>query len=120
MSIITCGRIFRFLRSIFVPTATILAFCLLLTWMFVLYQPTEGPGELQRLGWQAWESVSNQSIIPQPGTDTEESNSDGVDWWNVTSETKPVDAASLPLDIWSPLLPHITGCEQLATRSERY
>lgn len=36
---------------------------------------------------------------------------EGVDWWNVTtSEDHTVDAASLPLDIWAPLMPHDTGC----------
>lgn len=37
--------------------------------------------------------------------------SEGVDWWNVTTPTgQTVDSASLPLDVWAPLLPHDTGC----------
>lgn len=36
---------------------------------------------------------------------------EGVDWWNVTTpEYNTADTASLPLDVWAPLLPHDTGC----------
>lgn len=102
------------------PTLTVMAFCLLLTWLFVLYQPTDGPGELQKMGWQAWDSVSfntQPGSTPASEADTEESTPSGVDWWNVTARPKPIDTASLPLDIWSPLLPHVTGCEWVANPS---
>ncbi|THH09733.1 hypothetical protein EW145_g1812 [Phellinidium pouzarii] len=111
MAIITCGRFLRFLRSILAPASSIVAFGLLLTWMFILYQPNEGPGELQRLGWQAWESVS--LTVPSTDSGAEESATEGVDWWNVTSEDKQPDASSLPLDVWSPLLPHVTGLTEI-------
>jgi hypothetical protein len=108
---ITIGRIIRFIRSIFVPATAIIGFSCLLTFFFVLYQPTRGPGEVQRLGWQSWDVVSpstasNPVASPLPGDhDTD------VDWWNVTDpDANPVDSASLPLDVWSPLLPHDTGC----------
>ncbi|KAA1475450.1 Metallo-dependent phosphatase [Dentipellis sp. KUC8613] len=119
---ITCGRLFRFIRSIFVPTTTIIAFSCLLTFFFVLYQPTHGPGDVQRLGWQAWESIS-PSARPNTGaagagagsSGTEDiSVPEGVDWWNATTpEGQTVDSASLPLDQWAPLLPHDTGLSEI-------
>ena len=99
----------------------ILAFSTLLTWIFILYQPTSGPGELQRLGWQAWSSVSMGESPASSDTDKSTSgsenstpgNHEGVDWWNTTTEERPTDTSSLPLDVWSPLLPHDTGCKRL-------
>jgi hypothetical protein len=36
---------------------------------------------------------------------------EGVDWWNVSKpQDNTIDAASLPLDEYAPLLPHDTGC----------
>lgn len=51
-------------------------------------------------------TASNPVASPLPGDhDTD------VGWWNVTDpDANPVDSASLPLDVWSPLLPHDTGC----------
>ncbi|EIM92818.1 Metallo-dependent phosphatase [Stereum hirsutum FP-91666 SS1] len=104
---LSCNRFFRFLRSIFVPTTTILAFSCLLLFFFILYQPTDGPGDQLRLGWQSWDYISSSSeasyVVP-----------DGTDWWNVTApEGEAVDSASLPLDIWNPLLPHDTGLSEI-------
>ena len=117
-------RIARFLRSIFVPTAAILAFSCLLTFFFVLYQPTPGPGSIQKLGWQSWDAVGDfkgqVSSTGKPAEDVESPTGSGsgsvppgVDWWNVTSNTETMDTASLPLDIWDPLMQHDTGCEPL-------
>ena len=115
------GRFIRSIQSIFVPTTAIIGFSCLLTFFFVLYQPTRGPGDIQRLGWQSWDTIS-----PLPATDlpsgvnetgnqpppTSGDHDTDVDWWNVTApgSTSPVDSASLPLDVWAPLLPHDTGC----------
>ncbi|KAL5537002.1 DCR2 [Sanghuangporus sanghuang] len=116
---ITCGRFLRFLRSIFAPAAAVIGFGLLLTWMFILYQPINGPGELQRLGWQAWEPVSAPKIAVGTGSDAEDTgsnqpgNDNDVDWWNVTTETSEPDTSSLPLDVWSPLLNHVTGLTEI-------
>ena len=113
---ITLGRFIRFTRSIFVPATAIIGFSCLLTFFFVLYQPTRGPGEIQRLGWQSWDVVStssaNTSHVDQEVDNPTPGHPDaGVDWWNVTNpSTSPVDSSSLPLDVWSPLLPHDTGC----------
>jgi len=122
------GRFTRFIRSVFVPAAAVIGLCSFLTFFFVLYQPTRGPGDLQRLGWQSWDIVSP---LPTPdfptGVDSTHHDAENpspptsgdhhadVDWWNVntSSTTSPVDSASLPLDVWSPLLPHDTGCMQL-------
>lgn len=124
------ARVGRFLRSIFAPATAIFGFSCLLTFIFVLYQPHPGPGALQRLGWQSWDIVSSQSSTgvssthsrppPDHGTDTAISDvdrpsgeylPDGADWWNVTEpEAALFDPASLPLDVWDPLMPHDTGC----------
>ncbi|KAI0054414.1 Metallo-dependent phosphatase [Artomyces pyxidatus] len=118
---ITCARFLRFLRSIFVPTATTVAFSCLLTFFFVLYQPTRGPGDLQRLGWQAWDVISSQEPLgvdtaTNPSTHPSGGEVDhSVDWWNVTKPAgSSVDTASLPLDVWAPLLPHDTGLSEIA------
>ncbi|KAI0369179.1 Metallo-dependent phosphatase [Pilatotrama ljubarskyi] len=108
-------RLARFIRSIFVPTASVIAFSCLLTFIFVLYQPTPGPGSLQRLGWQSWEVVSDYAS--QGSSEVLDSGSSGhssiipgdVDWWNVTTGSDTVDTASLPLDVWDPLMQHDTG-----------
>lgn len=116
-------RFGRFLRSIFSPAATFIGFSCLLTFYFLLYQPNAGPGAKQRVGWQAWEAVGETSVSGSnvngsvdastgAGTVGTPSQAEGTDWWNVTSQdTQNVDSASLPLDVWDPLLPHDTGCE---------
>ncbi|KAI0917949.1 hypothetical protein AcV5_002750 [Taiwanofungus camphoratus] len=118
-------RFARFLRSIFAPTAAIIALSCLLTFLFVLYQPTPGPGWKQRVGWQSWDIISDTVTLgngnntntgselsaPIAGTP---SQSEGVDWWNVSSsESQTLDSASLPLDTWDPLLPHDTGLSEI-------
>jgi len=118
---IALGRFIRFIRSIFVPTTAIIGFSCLLTFFFVLYQPTRGPGDIQRLGWQSWDVISPLSTgDPSSGVNNVDhetwdqpppTSGDGVDWWNVTTSptSSPFDSASLPLDVWAPLLPHDTG-----------
>lgn len=116
----TFGRFIRSLHSIFVPTTAIIGFSVLLTFFYILYQPTRGPGDVQRLGWQSWDIVSPlpaadvSSNVNETGNQPSPPSGDhdaGVDWWNVTApgSTSPVDSASLPLDVWAPLLPHDTG-----------
>ncbi|KAI0038233.1 hypothetical protein FA95DRAFT_1665181, partial [Auriscalpium vulgare] len=102
--------------------ATVFSFSCLLTFFFVLYEPTHGAGDVQRLVWQSWDVISSIRPAQSPGnTETAAPDNgspahdtpahDGVDWWNVTKPTSPVvDSSSLPLDVWSPLLPHDTGC----------
>ncbi|TBU30138.1 Metallo-dependent phosphatase [Dichomitus squalens] len=115
-------RFARFLRSIFVPTASIIAFSCLLTFIFVLYQPTPGPGSLQKLGWQSWDTVNDftgqVSGSGRPADDLESPSSgssvpEGVDWWNVTTSSDDLDVASLPLDVWDPLMQHDTGLSEI-------
>lgn len=106
---LSCYRLLRACRSVCLPVSTIVAFSFLLSWVFVLYHHSPGPGSIQRMGWQSWESVDETSkstdlSIPDNSTDS------GVDWWNVTSADDSFDYTSLPLDVWNPLLPHITGC----------
>jgi hypothetical protein len=122
------GRFIRFIRSIFVPTTAIIAFSCLLTFFFVLYQPTRGPGDLQRLGWQSWDIISplstgdsssnansDHDTLDKPPPTTGDHDTD-VDWWNFTASAatgNSYDSSSLPLDVWAPLLPHDTGCASL-------
>ncbi|EDR14080.1 uncharacterized protein LACBIDRAFT_244580 [Laccaria bicolor S238N-H82] len=104
----SCYRFFRALRSLCVPITTVIGFSLLLTWIFVLYQPSRGPGMVQRMGWQAWEVVSmNEAADTKAGTTTLGNTTN-------TPEGDKVDNLSLPLDVWSPLLPHDTGLSEIA------
>ncbi|KAL1696645.1 Metallo-dependent phosphatase-like protein [Schizophyllum commune] len=120
-------RLGRGFRAILAPLSAIVGFSCLLTFLFVLYQPTPGPGIQQRLGWQSWDVVD--STLPFADTDTsidigsgdddveagdDMPAEDGVDWWNVTAPQDSVDSASLPLDVWAPLLPHDTGLSEIA------
>ncbi|KAH8979165.1 Metallo-dependent phosphatase [Lactarius hatsudake] len=91
---ITLGRFIRFIRSILSPATAIIGFSSLLTFFFVLYQPTRGPGDIQRLGGRLWDVVSSSSVSNLP---------------EVPSTPGNPRRASLPLDVWSPLLPHDTG-----------
>jgi len=113
--------IYRFCRSIrsgCAPIAAVIGFSCLLTFIFILYQPTFGPGLSQRLGWQSWDVISLDNTLASSNSNSNnneaaESSPDlpeGVDWWNVTTTQDTVDSASLPLDVWAPLLPHDTGC----------
>lgn len=111
---LSCGRFFRFLRALFIPTAAIIGFSCLLTFVFILYQPSPGPGVSQRLGWQSWDGVTTADYFENGGQQTDESGSnpqDGsassTDWWNVTAPAE--DGSSYPTDAWMPLWPHDTG-----------
>ncbi|PCH44068.1 Metallo-dependent phosphatase [Wolfiporia cocos MD-104 SS10] len=119
-------RVLRFLRSILSPAAVFVGFCCTLTFVFVLYQPNAGPGAKQRVGWQSWDVISetgasaslddtskNSGGVNTPVVGTP-SQSDAADWWNVTEQkSQTLDYASLPLDIWDPLLPHDTGLSEI-------
>jgi hypothetical protein len=67
-------------------------------------------GRLQRLGWQSFDIVSYEpsSLVLPPENGPPGDNN--TEWWDIAleEETKPI---SLPLDVWSPLLPHHTGRE---------
>ena len=122
MALVSCWRFFRALRSMCAPITTGIGFSFLLTWIFILYQPSSGPGLIQRVGWQSWDSISlppegstatgGASTPNKPsGGNTDVEVPSGVDWWNVTdSQDTNFDSTSLPLDVWNPLLPHDTGC----------
>jgi hypothetical protein len=87
--------------------------------IFILYQPTPGPGIIQRLGWQSWDTIDIQEGPSTPtntsggvttGSPQPPPGNTGVDWWNATAEEiTTADQASLPLDVWAPLMPHDTG-----------
>jgi len=123
MAAFSFSRVGRSMRGVLLPTAAVIGFSCLLTYFFVLYQPTVGPGITQRLGWQAWDSVATvdyfdkEPSTPTVSGDPEEAqpipgNDDETDWWSITSN-QPWDTTddieSYPLDVWAPLLPHDTG-----------
>ncbi|KAF9563975.1 Metallo-dependent phosphatase [Agrocybe pediades] len=121
MGSFSCFRCFRAARSICAPVTTVIGFSLMLLYVFILYQPTRGPGIRQRLGWQSWDVV-NINAAPQvkpppelPSTDDSENDS-AVDWWNITQPEASIDYSSLPLDTWSPLLPRNTGLSEIAIK----
>ncbi|KAF9026073.1 Metallo-dependent phosphatase-like protein [Rhodocollybia butyracea] len=119
-------RFFRSLRSMCAPITAFIGFSCLLTFIFILYQPTPGPGIKQRLGWQSWDSISmnsddlatvssnTSSQAAEPHVDLPE----GVDWWNVSglpgTGQDTVNTTSLPLDVWLPTAPHDTGLSEIS------
>ncbi|KAG6810005.1 hypothetical protein H0H92_013730 [Tricholoma furcatifolium] len=108
-----------------ITLTTIVGFSLLLTWIFILYQPNLGPGSIQKVGWQSWDVVSmDDSQTPVNGSSTDlettvDPETPGVDWWNVTVPDTPVDSSSFPLDIWAPLLPHTSGLSEIGVTACR-
>ncbi|KAF8347706.1 Metallo-dependent phosphatase [Amanita rubescens] len=103
----------RTLSAVFATTAAII---LLLTYIFVLYQPSFGPGGLQKVGWQSWDLVIDNTVKNQSkgSPATPASDDKPVDWWNVSSPEDTIDTASFPLDVWQPLLPHAdTGLSEI-------
>ncbi|KAF8159653.1 Metallo-dependent phosphatase-like protein [Crassisporium funariophilum] len=119
----SCYRFGRGLRSMCAPIMTVVGFSLMLTYVLVLYQPTRGPGITQRMGWQSWEVVtlsdekapSNHSTSPSAGSSPGVPDTN-VDWWNTTKPDEKLDLSSLPLDVWSPILPHDTGLSEIAVK----
>ncbi|RDB23740.1 putative inactive purple acid phosphatase 29 [Hypsizygus marmoreus] len=117
---ITCTRFFRALRSTCAPITAIVGFSFLLTWIFILYQPSPGPGIVQKLGWQSWDVVTmpSENQSPAPGNVSSDLGTDidvpeGVDWWNVSVPDTKVDSSNFPLDVWAPLLPHTAGLSEI-------
>ena len=112
-------RLSKVVRTTCAPFTAVLGFSVLLTIVFVLYQPTRGPGDLQKLGWQSWATVSSKSAtngkVATDNTTTQDGDKTnsvppGTDWWDVESPEPEVESSSLPLDVWDPLMPHDTGC----------
>lgn len=119
----SCFRLFRALKSMCAPITAVIGFSCLLTFIFILYQPTPGPGDIQRLGWQSWAVITTSDDAHNAASSTNtsiggsisEDIPEGVDWWNVTSPGEKFDSSNLPLDVWAPLLPHDTGCASCNT-----
>ena len=113
-------RLSKIARTTCAPFTAVLGFSILLTVVFILYQPTRGPGDLQKLGWQSWATVSPNSATngkvatdntTKPGDDTDSNNlPEGTDWWDVETPEPEIESSSLPLDVWDPLMPYDTGC----------
>ena len=105
----SCYKCFRGLRSMCAPILTVVGFSLILTYILILYQPTRGPGIRQRMGWQSWEVIDAPNTMTSGHPSSPSKPAEGVDWWNVSLPDEKLDSSSLPLDVWSPLLPHDTG-----------
>ena len=110
-------RLNKVARTTCAPFTAVIGFSVLLTIIFVLYQPTRGPGNLQKLGWQSWASISPKPATGDPvttGGTTTPNNGNGVpqgtDWWDVETPDPEIESSSLPLDVWDPLMPYDTGC----------
>ena len=122
-------RLFKVAQRTCAPFTAVVAFSILLTVVFVLYQPTRGPGDLQKLGWQSWATVSsnpatngkvNTGNTTQGGDTGSGDVPEGTDWWDVEIPEPEIESSSLPLDVWDPLMPHDTGCTCIVLRySER-
>ncbi|KAF9266823.1 Metallo-dependent phosphatase [Marasmius fiardii PR-910] len=122
----TCNRVLRTFRSTCAPFTAIISFSCLLSFLFILSQPSPGPGLIQRLGWQSWDSISvpdgSKASSTSNHTDTTIGTGhgstnvpEGTDWWDTSSsDSEKIDFASLPLDTWAPLLPHDTGLSEIA------
>ncbi|KAK2463672.1 hypothetical protein APHAL10511_004423 [Amanita phalloides] len=91
------SRLVRSLSALCAPFATTVGFAFLLTYIFVLYQPSFGPGGVQRVGWQAWDVVIDNTTHDRP----------------VSRPDDTVDTTSFPLDVWAPLLSHDTGFSEI-------
>lgn len=115
---VTFKRIFRAIRSVCIPIATVTGFSFLLTWIFILYQPSIGPGSVQKLGWQSWDVIGNSdynnTAASSNSSNGSETDGDNQEWWNSPQKEEKIDYSSLPLDVWAPLLPHSTGLSEIA------
>ncbi|CAK5267650.1 unnamed protein product, partial [Mycena citricolor] len=123
MAVPTLARMGRWLSNVSVPASTFISFVCLLIFLFILYQPTPGPGDIQQMGWQSWDSLSeggaklpstSEGVVQGSGGSASlpGDKTSGTDWWNV-STPETVDYASLPLDVWAPLMPHDTGLSEI-------
>ena len=93
-----------------VPVFTVFLLSLGLTFTFVLYHLPRP--RLQRLAWQKWDLASTAGGFKNSTSDLPSAGA-GKEWWELP-EMDAGDApagTSLPLDVWSPLLPHATGRE---------
>lgn len=109
-------RLFRLI----VPLIGVFLFSLALGYLFILNQLPPAPKAFRRISWQKWDVVSligsssNVPSNPEPNTNS----TNGKEWW----QAEELDAGeapagvSLPLDVWSPLLPHSTGLTEIAIR----
>lgn len=102
-----------------IPLGTFTFFTLLVT--FYLYRRPIALGNLQHLGWQAYDIVSFGNVtLPlqsqQPGGSKPPSNA-STDWWDVEEDEKEPTPSSFRLDVWNPLTPHHTGCKRHASET---
>lgn len=111
MASFTLYRLFRFISASSANITATLGITAMLTFVWVLYQPNLGPGLSQKMGWQAWDTVvTGDAAGPVNAVNEAPPVHLGGAWWNISEIEKWQDEASLPLDVWSPILPHANGC----------
>lgn len=107
-------RLFRLI----VPITLVFCFSLGFSYLFILSKAKFRTS--QKLSWQRWDVISLNADGSVPagagsGIGHGGHGGNGTEWW----EKEELDAGdapagtSLPLDVWSPLLPHATGCKLL-------
>ncbi|KAH7093919.1 Metallo-dependent phosphatase [Auriculariales sp. MPI-PUGE-AT-0066] len=118
----------RPLRVGVAPFTTVILFAILLAYFFVLYQPGRGPGSIQGIGRQAYEVVFQGAASQLPDTDefglplTAQPKPAGTqpatpsNWWEVPTPTDAIEEASLPMDMWKPLLPQSAGLSEITVQ----
>lgn len=101
---------FRRIAKSSVPVACYTLFAVLLT--FYLFEKPVPLGNLQHLGWQAFDIVSFANVTAGSGSKgAEVPPQSETDWWDVgTGTEEAVGPTSFRLDVWNPLTPHRTGC----------
>lgn len=106
----------RILKSS-VPIGTFTLFATLIT--FHLYGGPISLGNLQHIGWQAYDIVApaNTSLLPpaRPPAASDSSTNSSTDWWDVEDVATEPNPTSFRLDVWNPLTPHHTGCQSICS-----
>ena len=93
-------RLAKVVRTTCAPFATVLAFSVLLTIIFVLYRPTRGPGDPQKLRWQSRAAVSlkpaaDGKVAIDKTTTQYGETSPGGDWWDVETPEPGIEFQSV-------------------------
>jgi hypothetical protein len=90
------------LRSCAVPITLSLLFGFLLASLLLLSEPSK---PARKLGWQSWDLI----LAVEGGNGTAGNETTVNDGGEVDDQVAGWKDASLPLDVWDPLLPHRTG-----------
>jgi len=93
-----------------IPVGTFTFFVLLVT--FHLYYRPITLGNLQHVGWQAYDVVAFGNVTIPSGSNSAPPSTKpnkSTDWWDVEDNDSKPASTSFRLDVWNPLTPHRTG-----------